>query len=256
MSRKKAAIILAVALLALVGLIWLVTTVTQKDTNQFGKFIRIQNYDDKVENLSADMRDSMESYLYNIVVKNVDSSVNPSKISDAYIREDSNKQLYDNDTTVYNGSFIVDMESIKQSYFVQYGYSDSNTKDVGGNPVVVSCLPKDQLKYGEFKCVDFVSAQTSENDILLQYLPYKNFSFKLSPDATQGDTLVIVAKLDIPQSDLMGDTASRASIVTMYKQEVIKWIESKGADPSKYIIQYNYDDVGNIIPEESEHGDL
>lgn len=254
-SRKKAVIIIVAAFIVLMGIIWLVTALVQKDSNQFGKFIRIQNYTSKVKNVSSDMRDSTESYLYNIVVKNVDSSVNASKVGDAMIRDGSDEQSYISQTAVYEGSFIVDMASIKQSYLVQYSYSRNNTVDVGGNPVVISCLPKDKLKYGEFKCVDFVSAQSSDNDALLQYLPYENFSFKLSPDATQSDTLVIIAKLSISEADLKGDAASRASTVTMYKQEVVKWIKSKGVDPTKYTIQYNYDDAGNLIPEQSTNGD-
>lgn len=81
----------------------------------------------------------------------------------------------------------------------------------------------------------------------MQYLPYENFSFKLSPDATQGDELIIIATLDIPQSDLKGNAASKREVVALYKGEVNDWFKSKGIDPTKYEIQYNYDDNGNII---------
>ncbi len=256
MSRKKAVLLLIIGMVVLIGIISLVLLLTQKDTNQFGKFIRIQNYGQKVKNLSPDMRDAMESYLYNVTKRNVDNSVDPGKVSDAMIRDSSDTQNYDQPKGVYSGNFIVDMASIKQSYYVQYSYSQNNTVDVGGNPVVVSCLPKEKLIYGEFKCTDLVSSQSNSNDILLQYLPYENFSFKLTPDATQeGKELVIIATLTIPQSDLSGDAASKAYVVSMYKKQVTNWITSKGADPSKFIIQYNYNDDGTPVPQPSKHGD-
>lgn len=256
MSRKKAALLIGGVLVLVMAVVSLIFFLMQSDENQFGKFIRIQNYGQKVKNLPSDMRDSMESYLYNVVTMNVDDSVNASKIKDAYIRDKSNTQELNRQTSVYDGKFIVDIESIKQSYLVQYSYSERNTIDVGGNPVVVSCLPEDQLIYGPFECTDLVSSQTTENDVLLQYLPYENFSFKILPDATQGEDLVLVVTLDISQADLKGNAQSKAQTVAMYKKQVTDWIKSKGADPSKYTFQYNYDDAGNIIRQvDHAHGD-
>ncbi|MGH7218309.1 MAG: hypothetical protein ACREGE_02615 [Candidatus Microsaccharimonas sp.] len=252
MSRKNAALILLGGLALLVGLIALITIFTQKDENQFGKFIRIQNYDTKVKNVSSDVRDGIESYLYNVVVKNIDSSVDASNINDATIRDDSDIQEYDTATTIYSGSFIVDMASIKQSYNVQYSYSSDEAANIGGNPIVVSCLPKEKLIYGEFTCTDLVSEQATASDVLLQYLPYENFTFEITPDATQGDALVLVVSLDIAEVDLKGNAASNAEIVAMYKKEVTDWISSKGVDPTKYEIQYNYDDAGNLIRDDNQ----
>lgn len=246
-SRKKALAIVIGLFVGLIAVVSLMFFLTQSNENQFGKFIRIQNYTQKVKNLPGEMRDSMESSLYNTVVKNVDSEDTASRVGDAIIRDGSESQDYTQQTTVYDGSFIVDMKSIKQSYRIQYIYSDSNTRETGGSPVVVSCLPEDQLIYGPFNCVDLVSSQTTNTDSIMQYLPYENFSFKLSPDATQGDELIIIATLDIPQSDLKGNAASKREVVALYKGEVNDWFKSKGIDPTKYEIQYNYDDNGNII---------
>ena len=251
-SRKKAVLIIIAGLGGLVLVIGLISFLLKGDENQFGKFITIQNYSAKINNMPGSVRDATESYLYNVVVMNVDESVNASKISDAKIREDSNTQDYSRN--VYTGSYIVDIESIKQSYGVTYTYSQDES-ELGGNPIVVSCLPKEDLIYGEFKCTDIVSKQEAPNQDIMRYLPYENFSYKITPDATQGDTLVLVVKFDIPQSDLKGNAASRAEVIAMYKKEVTDWILSKGVDPDKYILQYNYDDAGNLIVEEEVVGD-
>lgn len=255
LSRKQVSILLAIGLVALIVIFWIASIVTQSDTNQFGKFIRIQNYTSKVKNVSGDMRDATETSLYNTVVKNVSSADIASRVSDAYIRKDSEKQSYDGGTSTFVGEFIVDMESIKQSYQVSYSYSRDVNQDVGGDPVIISCLPKELLKFGEFKCSDITSEQTNRYDSILQHLPYQNFSFALSPDATQGDKLVIHAKLSIPESSLSGDAASRASVIAAYKGEVVKWIRAKGLNPDDYTIQYNYDEAGNFIPDQSTAGD-
>lgn len=255
-ARRKEITIIVIVLVVLVALVLLIGFLFQgKAKNQFGPYIKIQNYSQKVKNLSPSMRDAMESYLYNIVKHNTKSDFDPSTVKDAYIREGSDTQNLDQ-TGVYNGTFIIDMASIKQSYQTQYAYSTSDyNTNVGGNPVVISCLPKEKLIYGEFNCTDFVSQQSTSNDALLQYLPYQNFSFSITPDATKVASLVLDVTLTIPDSDLKGDTASRQQIVALYKQQVIDWIKSKNVDPTKYIIIYNYDDNGNLTNQEPLNGD-
>ena len=256
MSRKRALTLLIGGMAGLILIIGLVFIFLQKNENQFGKFIRIQNYDAKVKNLSGDMRDGTEASLYNTVVKNVDAETDATKIKDAFIRDNSDSQEYNRQTTVYSGEFIVDMASIKQSYRIQYSYSKDENANVGGYPIIVSCLPKEQLIYGEFKCTDLASVQSTGDDEILQYLPYENFTFKISPDATQGDKLVLIVDLDIAEVDLKGNAASRAETVALYKQEVLDWLASKGINPAKYELQYNYDDAGNVIrSNEARSGD-
>jgi hypothetical protein len=254
-QRKR--LIIITSLVIFVGLIALISILALRaPTNQFGKIIRIQNYDQKVKNLSPDMKDAMESYLYNIVKKNSKDSFDPSSVKDANIRDSSDTQSYNSSNDVYTGTFIIDITSIKQSYQTQYSYSsnESNT-DVGGNPVVISCLPKDKLKYGEFNCIDFVSQQAGANDPILQYLPYQNFSYKITPDETQGTPLILNVTFTIPESDLKGDTASKQAVIASYIKQVSDWIVSKGDEPSNYRFVYNYDANGNRITAPQGHAE-
>lgn len=254
--RRRRFILIGLVVLFVGVVILLIVLAMRPPTNQFGNLIRIQNYSQKVKNLSPDMRDAMESYLYNIVKKNSSPDFNASSVGDATIRDNSDSQNYDSQKDVYSGSFIIDMASIKQSYQTQYSYSSNkNNTNVGGNPVVISCLPKEQLKYGEFKCTDFVTSQSSANDVILQYLPYRSLSFNITPDATQGDPLILDVELTIPQSELKGDLASRQATVASYIKQVSDWIVSKGDEPSNYRFVYNYDTNGNLIPEQNHPQD-
>lgn len=248
LSRKKLIIITVGLLVLLVLFVIVLAIISKKDTNQFGKFIRIQNYSAKVKSLPSSVQDATESYLYNVVTLNNIPQDKASRVSDALIRDNSDIQTYNNN--VYAGNYIVDMASIKQSYQVNYTYNrDPNV--IYGNPIVVSCLPKEKLIYGEFNCKDIVSSQANKEDAILRYLPYQSYSFSIRPDATQGTRLVLVVNLTIASIDLKGDAVKA---VASYKAEVVKWIQSKGLDPQNYTIQYNYDDAGNLI-NKSSNGD-
>jgi hypothetical protein len=226
--------------------------------NEYGERIKIQNYTQKVKNVSDELHNATEAGLYNTVKKNVPESTNPSKIKDAFIRDNSNSQDYDKGNETYNGKFIVDIESIKQSYLIQYTYVKNDNSDEGlATRVVVSCVNKEDVKYESFKCDDFVKQQATQNDNIIQYLPYSNFSFKIAADTTAGDDkMILLVELRIPESDLKGDVASKQAVVAMYKNEVAKWLETKNLDPTIYTYEYNYDDNGNLLPEtHDQHGD-
>lgn len=243
-------IIIVLAIIIIVGLViaTLISVNKSAGQNQFGGYIKIQNYEQKVKNISTNVEDSIQTSLYNTVKKNSAKDFNPTTVKDAYIREASDTQSYDTTTAVYSGTFTVDMASIGQSYGVQYSYSISNTIDTGGSPVIISCLKKDQLKYSDFNCKDLLTQQANSDDIILQYLPYQNYSFKISPDKSSGK-LVLNVVLSIPDSDYGITASSRMQTVAAYKGEVAKWFATKTIDPSKYSIKYNYTDDGVYLGE-------
>lgn len=257
-SRKK--LIIALVIFAvIIGAIVIAAVISRNTTpkNQFGTYIKIQNYDKKIKNLSGDIKDAIQSSLYNTVKSNSPADFDAGKVSDAVIRDGSDTQKYDKESDVYSGSFIVDMASIKQSYLTQYSYSKSNTVDTGGSPVVISCLDTKDLKYGAFKCTDLVQSQSSPNDMLLQYLPYNSFTFNITPSlgGSDGKTLTLLVDLSIPDSDMPADAAGRAAVVASYKSQVMDWVNAKGVDASKYTYVYNYNDNGDRTDNVLQQGD-
>lgn len=248
LSRRNRIIFFIFAALVVIALIVAAIIGVGKSAsqNQFGGYIKIQNYDAKVKNVSSDVKDAIQSSLYNTVKMNTATDFNPATIKDAFIRDGSDTQAYDSTTQVYSGLFLVDMASIKQTYQVQYSYSVSNTIDTGGSPIIITCPTPDQLKYGVFTCKDLVSTQANPDDALLQYLPYQNFSFKISPDQTSGKLVLNVA-LNIVDSDYGTTVAEHAQAVADYKGYVVDWFNSKTIDASKYTILYNYTDAGDYL---------
>jgi hypothetical protein len=258
-SRKKLLTTIGIIFSAVVIITIIIAIIVQlSPKNEYGEGIKIQNYDQKVKNVSQQLHDGTEASLFNVVKKNVPEDTNPAKIKDAFIRDNSNSQDYDKDNDIYSGKFIVDIDSIKQSYLIQYTYIKNENNSEGlTNRVVVSCVNEEDVKYKSFKCTDYVSTQATQNDTILQYLPFSNFSFKIAADTTAGDDkMILLVELRIPESDLKGDAASKQAVVAMYKKEVTDWLQSKSLDPTQYTYEYNYDNNGNLLPEShDQHGD-
>lgn len=249
-SRKKQLTIISAIFGAIVVVLIIVAIVMQlSPKNEYGDGLRIQNFNEKVKNVSTTMRSGVEATLYNVVKKNVSKDTNLLKVDDAYIRDDSNKQDYNKPSDIYTGNFIVDIESIKQSYYVQYTYVKGEDSSEGlTTRVVISCVEDKDLKYGAFKCADFVEEQAGKNDSIIQYLPFSNFSFYIAADTTAGeDNLILKVELRIPQSDLKGGLAADQAAVSLYKNEVTTWLKSKNLNPTDYTFEYNYTDNGEFI---------
>lgn len=246
-DKKKLYIFIAAGVLVLIVLSFLITFLSRDSgENQYGKRIRIQNYTGVQKTPPTELRDTTESFLYTVTQLNNSETLNSAKISDAVIRSDSSTSEYSDKTATLDGEYIVDIASLKQSYRVQFSYSNQvmNT-NTSSSPVIVSCLPINKLKYGDFKCTDLMAQESGVNSAILPYLPYQNYSFKIVPLVESGKITLNVT-LTIPAIDLKGDISSRQEVVSLYKNEVLKWIRSKDDDPSNYTIVYNYDDNGNL----------
>jgi hypothetical protein len=235
-KNQKIAILLTVAVLFVSVIIYISIISSQ---NQYGNGVNINSLDSTVNNISKERKDSIKTTLYNTIKSNSITESEIKKISDAKIRKDSNLQNYDKNIKLYTGSFIVDIESIKQSYLVQYTYSpSSNSEDLGGNPTSVSCLEKSKLIYGDFGCKDIFTEQNGADDPILQYLPKSTLSYQVDAavDSNNGIKSLEV-NLQLSNADYKTgiDTA-----VAQYKKEVSDWILSLGLNPDGYTINYNY----------------
>jgi len=237
LSPKTKIAIIVIAAVLFVGIIILVAVLNSQ--NQYGNSITINNFESTVKNISKERRDSIGAMLYNTVKSNSISEDVIKKISDANIRKDSAVQNYDSNLKVYSGSFIVDIESVKQSYLIQYTYSpSSNTADISGNPTAVVCLDKSQLLYGDFACKDIFSEQTGSQDPIMAYLPKSTLSYQADATVDSNNQLQsIEVKLLLSNADYK---TGINSAVAQYKKEFRDWMLSLGLNPDGYTINYTY----------------
>lgn len=241
-------VILAI-ILSIVGLLL--------NKNPYGESIQIQNYNNKIKNISNDYENNIEAQLYKAVQFNSEDKVNGAEVKDAFIRDGSDKQTEARKDVQYSGSFVVDIESRKESYKVQYAYSrNANDEFVSGYPVTVTCVDPSEVKYKEFNCKDGSENNTIQGkNAIINFLPHETVSYTLRAELVD-DTLTLHAELYIPSIDLSGNEASRREVVTMYKNEVTQWITAQGFKPEEYTIEYNYTDDGTkIIEDPRNHGE-
>lgn len=260
-SKKRLRLIVIIGIIFLVVLAVVLLIVDQvMNKNPYGNYIKIQNYDAKVKNISKDYENKITSSLYDIVVLNLNEEIDGTAVEDAFIRESSEVQNEATRGSRYSGSFIVDIESLQQSYRVQYSYSNiTNDNFVSGYPILLSCVNPQDVKYTDFKCKDLTNTETTINtpkDSIVNFLPYSTLSYSLRGDLT-GESLIIHAELRIASVDMPTDTNERREVIQTYKNMVTDWIRSKGYDPTTYTIEYNYDGNGNLIEDDAHdhHGE-
>jgi hypothetical protein len=183
--------------------------------------IVIGGYDDKVHNLTSANRDFIFKSLYNTVSINMPKGESPN-VNDAVIRKGSDSQVFDKSRNLYEGEFIVDMKSIEQSYHISYLRSDDENNVYIRGDTFITCLPEDELIYGDFDCVDMFS----EQDVSLKdQFPYVDISgpFKITytGEGEHGEM-----KLAVTNSTPDG------------RKNALKWLRSKNIDPTDVVIDY------------------
>ena len=136
--------------------------------NPFGDEMQISNLGSYTQGQPIDRRtlQRIQHSLYTIIKQNYKGYITNNSLSDILVRKDSYIQAYDADQKLRTISFIVDIESIRQSYQVKYSYSEN--KEVTDSADyqysnAVSCLPQDQMIYGYFYCQDVFTQMNGSN---------------------------------------------------------------------------------------------
>ena len=116
-------------------------------------------------------KENMEYFkrtLWDLISRN-ESSVSESIIDDVKIREGTYSETeHENGRTA---NFIIDIDSIKQTYTVSLGWSDNKNKDdeIAYNDIVINCPPQNQMKYPETVC----RGMYNDTHSLDLYLPWQ-----------------------------------------------------------------------------------
>ena len=237
---RKRLLILVVLAVSIVLLIIIASVIAylQSNRNAYGDGLKIQNYDQMVKNLPSETHQSIEASLYNIVKQNSNTKV--SSVKDTYIRKDSAKQDEVSKGKQYSGSFIVDIESLKQSYRVAYAYSSTpNDGFMDGYPINIICLNPNELIYGEFDCKGTTTSETATSDPILKLVPHSTLNYKITPflDLDRDRHITLTVTLLLTEADR---SINEAAAVEQYKAEALEWLNTQGLDLSRYTINYVY----------------
>ena len=228
-SKPSRFVIVSVAIagILLIGIIIAALVLTSK--NPYGEDEITIDGISNVSNITPDITASVYAQLYKIAKENTKGDL-PADIK-AKLREGTVEEKYDTDSKTYIGTFIVDLEELKQSYYVGYRYKTTGTTG-SGYPVFVSCPPQKYRIY-DTPCSDGISLYEHADPIFI-YAPYdsyeKGFEVKFAREPED--------YYDVPELNVYLITCTDTRIPGL-KQKFLDWMTSNGLDPENYTINYS-----------------
>ena len=135
---------------------------------------------------------------------------------------------------VRNSTVIVDIPEARQSWKFTYDWLKAGTPiDTVINGATALCLPKQDLKFGDFNCEKVLSIGTYDTpnaDPILQYMPYTGEGFRLEYDPDDKSVYVIFT----PQAG----NQDVATFNESTKAIIPYWFNKRGLDITKYNLVY------------------
>lgn len=225
LSKKQISIIIVIAIILALYVVGSILYFIFQPTNK----VVINNFDSVAVNIPKIYKENIFNSLYNI------SSYNSSVVTrfvSGEIRKDSFNEVVGVDSNTVNGSFIVDLKDLKQSYLVTFSYyKDNNSIFTSGYPISISCLPKSKLIYGDFKCKDMFNDQSVYDDPEGLVSPYKiNFTKKLDNELSKytkitissvaGKFIINNVDPDSIQANITDPCSMESSEILVYKCQI------------------------------------
>ena len=213
--------------------------------NPYGNEIKIDNFAEYFGDTPRDEKDGLFAGLYNIVADNAEANgLNEIPKSGAMIRDGSAANEYNETENLHVGKFIVDIESIGQSYAGYFEWSnDNNNAYFSGYTMLYTCLVKEDLIFGQFKCNDMFADSVTTKFPITQYLPDVVDYF--SDDYADHTNYRLTYQLNEDETEI-------TLIITDYTggnyQNALDRIKSFGYNPEDYTIEYVDESVENDWP--------
>jgi hypothetical protein len=212
--------------------------------------ISIQNYDEIIRNLPEERKYFVLFALRTIVALN-----NPSlsdaqipSIQDSRIRNESLRENIPAEGRL-EGTFIVDIDSLQQSYRITYQYSSLRDGYAINRAIVASCLADNELLYAPFDCKNPLAGlgdtAPQTEDPLLSRLPYSTPFYTITGSDVSGEKRIVV-RIMLNTNNLRALQAFGS-----YRTEVRAWLLSLVDTLDPYTIEWR--NLSNqVIPERTQ----
>ena len=176
---------------------------------------------------------NFQSTLWQLISDTVDT-VSKSVIDDAVIREGTYKKIVNGGAQSVN--FIVDIDSIKQTYAVSIGWSD-NIALYGPDNVSIECPPKQEMKYPETVCYGMYN-NTYSLDLYLPHAVYPE-GYDVNSDEPVAPLYIIHGD----ESSKTIDVEVSMCDVEKYRKEALDYLNSLPISIDDYKINYQVNEV-------------
>lgn len=198
--------------------------------NPYGSQIVISNIDEYYKDFDVNEKDLIYHYLYNIVSLNVSEGASIPN-NGAVIRNGSANKEHNAVEGIETGSFIVDIESLKQSYGVQFTWVVEETSNYdNGYPVIVRCLSQEEQIYDFDNCVNMFE-DDSEKYPITKDLPIVE-QYYTSDYSVFVDYIMMYEIVDNKLTIIIRDNSGDS-----YEYALAK-IRELGYNPDEYNIKY------------------
>lgn len=187
---------------------------------------QINNLSSFDKSIPSDIKENIYTSLYNLIkTNNID---NPPS-DGAMVRGNTFATTEDEEGTTYT-SFIVDLEKLQQSYFVQYEYNKNKNFFSTSNPVVVSCIyDESQIIYKDFHCKDEFTYNPENDDVYWYIATQIPYSLQLDPE----NYITITSGNSESELNLRIDKCDPAGTYQSI-EKVKSWINLLGVDPELF----------------------
>lgn len=167
------------------------------------------------------------------IIKSRVADVTRNDINDAVIREGSYNETQNEDGSI-SASFIVDIDSLKQSFTVSTGWSEDESEVY---ETIIDCPRADQMKYPETICYGAYHNTYS----LGLYLPYAVY-----PEGYDGEDADPVA----PNYLINGDEETKTLDIMVstcnveeYKKAALDYLKTIPIDFSNYTVNFEINNI-------------
>lgn len=231
LSRKQKIVILVVSqIIFIIAIILIINNTILKPRD------RVDTFDNKetLKNVPQAEIELYEQELWKVISK-TDKNLDKSVIDDVVVREDSYTEEIDKNNNMHQVSFVIDIDSIQQSYRVILSWNNSNL-----NTPIIDCLPISESKYPNSYC----QGSYRNSDDLTLYLPYWVY-----PQGYDNPNAGPMA----PDIYIDGDRTTQTITISLStcnteenKKKALKYLEDTPIDLSQYEIKYNISNVNAV----------
>ena len=222
-KTQKICLLVALQIIVIVILASLVQSFTAEKSH-----VEIENNAE----ISAEIPDNAERFIKDNIwqlIKDKVADVDKNNI-DVVIREGTYNEIYTDDGV--QATFIVDIDSLKQSYRVSTGWSEDGSTVY---EVIVNCPRADEMKYPETICYGAYNDSYS----LDLYLPYSIYPEEGDEEEVVAPDVYINGDEDRKIIDVMVSKCD----VDSFKKKATDYLKTLPIDLNDYTINYEINDI-------------
>lgn len=221
-KTKKALVVMGVFILLVIA-----GFVIKNIVDKAGQPLTIKNSGKYLSSAPDDYEKTLLAQIYAVAKDSLPADTDENTfIHDAEIRKDSFTENKENGVT--STHFLLDIDSLKMTYAVDFAWS-KDKKKILSDSIVVNCPPISEMKYPETKCYGMYN-NTSSPEL---YLPYTAFTDdgQIKYQVTLSEDLYII--------NIYTNACNDKSLENEYKEEALKWLKSTPINYQNYSLYYN-----------------